>query len=330
MGAVAARPAPTSTLTTSAIPAQRSTRLRRLPTSRVPRPMATSLTAAISIPKRLPAEATKATCTATVTRPNPPGGRVCPRRIWTPSAARTPATRPTTFRAVPVRSVRSSLTPSPGSRGERLSQVAKAAQALFHLALLFRGVRAYRLRHGRAAPLRVRLEADCARDLLGEVRERDLRAFLVRRDPLSGEEVDALGAVVSGEPVGGRDHVPGARQAVQRGRLEEKVGRLVEIWPGEDLLLARHVGDRVRTGLRVFEREQAGRDLVPHTLVVSPLDRPVRLAANEVDRDAFPGRDDAGVGPRLPPVERRRRHGHTPVQAELVVEHARHRPHAAP
>src|SRR5829696_4528668 len=202
MGAVAARPAPTSTLTTSAIPAQRSTRLRRLPTSRVPRPMATSLTAAISIPKRLPAEATKATCTATVTRPNPPGGRVCPRRIWTPSAARTPATRPTTFRAVPVRSVRSSLTPSPGSRGERLFQVAKAAQALFHLALLFRGVRAYRLRHGRAAPLRVRLEADCARDLLGEVRERDLRAFLVRRDPLSGEDVDALGAVAAGEPVG--------------------------------------------------------------------------------------------------------------------------------
>src|SRR6187431_1165872 len=186
------------------MPAQRSTRLRRLPTSRAPRPMATRRTAAMSIPKRLPADATKATCTATVTRPNPPGGSVWPRRIWTPSAARTPATRPTTFNAVPVRSVRSSLTPSPASRAERLFQVAKAAQALFHLALLFRAVDPDRLGGGSAAPLRVRLEAGRARDLLGEVRERDLRALLVR-DPLAGEDVDALGPVVAGEPVGGRD-----------------------------------------------------------------------------------------------------------------------------
>src|SRR5262245_48763013 len=256
----------------------------------------------MSIPKRLPAEATKATCTATVTRPNPPGGSVWPRRIWTPSAARTPATRPATFSAVPVRSVRSSLTALPGSRAGRLLEIAKAAQAFLDLALLFRAVGPDRLGGRRAAPLGVGLEANGARDLLGEVGEGDLGA-LFGRGSLAGEDVDPLGPVVSREPVRGRHHVPGAGEAVERGRLEEKVGRPVEVRPREDFFLARHVPDRVRSCLRVLELEQAGRQLVAHPLVVPARDRPVRLAPDEVDGDALPGRDHARVRARLVPVE---------------------------
>ena len=123
----------------------------------------------MSIPKRLPAEATKATCTATVTRPRPPGGSAWPKRIWTPSAARTPATRPMTFTAVPVRTVRSSLTRPPDLPAEALLEVAEAAQALFHLAFLLLAVHAHRRGGRRAAPHLVRLDAGAARDLLGEV-----------------------------------------------------------------------------------------------------------------------------------------------------------------
>ena len=83
----------------------------------------------MSMPKRLPAAATKATCTATVTRPRPPTGSVRPSRIWTPKAATTPAPRPTTFSAVPWSSVRWSLTAPLSPNGRRAPSVPSGASS---------------------------------------------------------------------------------------------------------------------------------------------------------------------------------------------------------
>jgi len=98
-----------ATLTPTASSVQRSTRLRSVAERSLPRPMATSRTADRSMPKRLPAAATNATCTATVTSPSPDRPRWRPIRICTPKAAATPATSPAMFTAVPDSRVRSSL-----------------------------------------------------------------------------------------------------------------------------------------------------------------------------------------------------------------------------
>src|SRR5215204_3831236 len=327
---MAARSVATATLAARATSAPRSTRLRKWSTLPAPRPIATSRTAAMSIPNRLPAAATKATCTATVTRPNAPGSRAWPRRIWTPRAARTPAIRPTTFTAVPVRSVRSSLT-ARGCCGFSgvLLEVPEAAQALLHLALLLLAVDADRLRGGRAAPFLVRLEPDSGRDLAGEVCQRDLRALFVG-DPGAGHRVDALGPVVAGEPVRRRDEVACTSQAVERGRLQQEVGRSVEIRPGQHLLLAHDTLDRTGARVRILEAEQGLGDLVADKFVGGARHRTVRLTSDEVHGDTLPGGDDARVRPGLRPVERRRGHSDPPVKAELVVDDPRERSDAPP
>ena len=114
------------------------------------------------MPKRPPAEATKATWTAIVTSARPPVGSERPSSTWTPKAAATPASRPATFAAVPRRSMRSSLTGIVSRAARRASlEVAEAAQAFLDLALLVVGEYA----GGRTRPallVRRGLEADRA------------------------------------------------------------------------------------------------------------------------------------------------------------------------
>src|SRR6478672_9495449 len=281
-GAAAAMTTATTMDTTVATPAQRSTRLRSVPGSPAPSAIATSRTAATSIPNRAPADATNATWTAIVTSASPPAGSVRPRSTCTPNAAATPASRPTTLAAVPRRRTRSSLTPIVSRAPRRASlEVAEAAQALLDLALLVScedaggGLRRLLVRRG--------LQAGRRLDHPGEVRERDLRA-VGGGGTGAGRHVDALRPVVAGEPVGLLDHPAGVGERVERRRLEQEVGSAIEVGPVEHVLLAADGADRVGARVGVGELEQRCGHLVADTLVVLGGDPAVGLAAAQGDR----------------------------------------------
>ena len=193
-----------------------------------PRPIATSRTEAMSMPKRLPAEATNATCTATVTRPKPPGASVRPRRIWTPNAAATPTRSPATFAAVPTSSVRSSLTPGEATVPPLL-EVSEAAEALFDLALFFLGEGADRLRRQRLGPSPGPDWSPTASRIWFAKSPREISGPSPGLDARPGHDVDALRPVIAREPVRGLDHAARVREAVERRRLEQEVRRAVEV-----------------------------------------------------------------------------------------------------
>src|SRR5690349_16782812 len=242
-GERAAISAAAATEAAAATPAQRSTRLRSVLESPAPCAIATSRTAATSMPNRAPAEATNATCTAIVTSARPPAGSVRPSSTCTPNAAVTPASRPATLAAVPRRRTRSSVTPVVSRARRRASlEVAEAAQPLLDLTLLVGGEDAGGGLGGRVAGRS--LNSRRSLDHAGEVCERDLRP-VGGRSAGAGGDVDALRTVVAGEPVGLLDHAAGVRQRVERCRLQQEVGGTVEVRPVQHLLLPPDGADRV-------------------------------------------------------------------------------------
>src|SRR5690242_54759 len=263
-GESAATTAPSTTPAASAMPAQRSTRLRSCDMSPVPAPIATARTDARSMPKRAPAAATNANWTATVTRARPPWGSVRPSSSWTPKAATTPAARPITFAPVPASRVRSSVTPSPGAAVPRwagpLLEVAQPAQALLDLALLLVGEDRHGLVLGGGRPAGVGLDAGRPRDQGGEVGERDLGAG-GSPGARPGGDVHGLRPVVARQPVGLLDQLPRMGERVERRSLEQEVGGAVEVRPLERLLARHGPQDRVLPGGGVGEALERGGQL---------------------------------------------------------------------
>ena len=101
----------------------------------------------------------------------------------------------------------------------------------------------------------------------GEVGERDLGA-VGRPRARPGGDVDALGAVVAGEPVRRLDHLPRVGERVERRGLEQQVGGAVEVRAGEHLLAGHGAPDRPLAGVGIGEPLERGGELGADALVV--------------------------------------------------------------